>query len=224
MRPICLSVALLSLGMVGCKSCCHEEGGCHGEIVVKAPPQKVIVEQPAAAPAPAPPPPTPVAAPAPVVAPMAAPAPMVPMAYSAAPVGMPMGAPTPVSVRERTGLGLTLDSFTISIPCLKLIAVPRPTEVTYHVPPPPVAPVGCAPPMMPMAMPMAMPYAAPPPMTYQPCVPPAPVAAAPPPAAPAPCPPVTEQQCDEIIEKCNILKRLHQLRQHACDAAACPPK
>src|SRR6516225_6916155 len=219
MRPIYLSVALLSLGLAGCKSCCREEGACHEGIVIKTPAPKVILEQPTAAPAPvaaAPPPPAPVAAPAPV----ATSAPMVPMAYSAAPVGMPMGAPAPVSVRERTGLGLTLDSFTISIPCLKLISVPRPTEVTYHVPPPPVAPVGYAPPMMPMAMPMAMPYAAPPPMTYQPCAPPpAPVAAAPPPAAPAPCPPVTEQQCDEIIEKCNILKRLHQLKQHALDAA-----
>ena len=209
MRPLCLSVALLTVGLAGCKTCCHEEAGCPEQIVVKAPPQKVIVEQPVAPPA------APVAPPA---APAAAPA-MMPMAYPQAPVAMPAAS----AVRERTGIGFTFDTFNIPIPCIRLIAVPKPTEVTYQIPPQPVAPVAYAPPVMPMAMPVAQPMYAAPPVMYQPVAPP-PAAPVPPPAAPAPCPPITEQQCDEIIEKCNILKRLHQLRQHACDAAACPPK
>lgn len=214
MRTLCLSVAFLTVGLAGCKTCGPEEAGCQEGIVVRAPQQKVIVEQPAAPPA------------APV-----APA-MMPMAYPQAPMAMPAA----TSVRERTGIGFTFDTINIPIPCIKLIAVPKPTEVTYQIPPQPVAPVAYAQPMMPMAMPVAPPmYAAPQPVMYQPVAPPpaAPVAPVAPPVAPpvalpppaaAPCPPITEQQCDEIIEKCNILKRLHQLRQHACDAAACPPK
>jgi hypothetical protein len=151
---------------------------------------------------------------------------MMPIAYPQAPVAMPAAS----SVRERVGIGFTFDTINIPIPCIKLIAVPRPTEVTYQLPPQPVAPVAYAPPVMPMAMPVAQPMYAPPPVMYQPVAPPPaapvapPAAPPPPPAAPAACPPITEQQCDEIIEKCNVLKRLHQLRQHACDAAACPPK
>jgi hypothetical protein len=157
-----------------------------------------------------------------------------------APVGatMPLGA----SFRERTGLGIVFEHFNIPIPFPRLIAVPKPTEVTYQVPP--TAPAGYAPPAMPM-MPMA-------PTGY--VVPQAPVCQAPAPApqglspqqtaallqllanqptgtAPPPAPTapvgvapteVTDQQCDEIIHKCNILKRLHQLKQHALDAACCP--
>jgi len=247
MRPTCL-IALLALSLAGCKTCCTEDASCGHESVIKVPQQRVVVETPAA---------TGVAAPTGVAPVTGVPAP-IGAGLPVAPVGMPMpiGAPANVSVQNHTGIGFVFDHINIPIPFPKLIAVPKPTEVTYQVPPSGIgygygAPVG-----MPMGMPIGMPCAMPaaglmaPPTGFVAAPPPAPQptgltpqqqaallqllasqptgAPAPPPApvgaAPAPAPMVvTDQQCEEIIEKCNILKRLHQLRQHACDAA-CPVK
>jgi hypothetical protein len=66
--------------------------------------------------------------------------------------GMPFPAGQNVAVRERTGLGFVLDTIKIPIPCLKPIAVPRPSEVTFQVPP-----VQGFAPAMPAAYPMGMP-------------------------------------------------------------------
>jgi len=168
------------------------------------------------------------------------------------PLGAPMGygVPSGATVRERTGLGFVFDHFNIPIPFPRLIAVPKPSEVTFQVPP---GGVGYGAPMMPGCVPMGMPmgmgmpisqagFAAPqvpmglgaPTFTpqqqallvqlaapQQPAGVGAPAVAAPPPVVAAPTV-VSDQQCDEIIQKCNVLKRLHQLRQHACDAACCP--
>lgn len=234
MRSAYLFFACLAFGIAGCKSC--DQGGCHDSIVVKAPQQTVTVDSAPPPAAPAAPPAAPVAPPAAPVAPPASPAayPQMPMAYPQMPAAMPIGMPAGGTIRERTGLGLVFDSFEIHIPYPRLIAVPRPSEVTFHVPPQPVNYGYSAPMAMPMAMPMAPQYM---PYVPQPMAPPAapvapPAAPTPPPAAPMPpaapvappAGPVTEQQCDEIIEKCNVLKRLHQLRLKACDAASCPPK
>jgi hypothetical protein len=222
MRPNRL-VALMVLAVAGCKTCPHCDHECQDSIVVRAPQQKVIVEQPApAAAAPA----------APVAAPPCAPAaPQVMAAANYPQVGAPMpcaapmaygapmnyGAPLGATVRERTGIGFVIDHINIPIPFPRLIAIPKPSEVTYQLPPMSYTPT--------MAMPVVaaplpqMPFAYPPP----PCQP---VAAAPPVAAPPPvaAAPVCEHECDEFLKKCQILKRLHELKQRACEAAACPPK
>ena len=261
MRPTRV-FALLTLALAGCKTCStdcgHGPAACQESIVVKAPQQKVIVETPPAAP---------VGAGQPVGAvPQAVgagqPVALVPQGLGAqmpvAPfgAGMPLGAPVALgagaTVRERTGLGLVFDHFNIPIPFPRLIAVPKPSEVTFQVPP--NNGVGFGAPMMPACMPMGMGMpiaqagfgapvamgAAPQVFIQQPqavaplgvaqqpvqvvqqpvaVAAPAPVAA--PPVAAAPTV-VTDHQCDEIIQKCHVLKRLHQLRQHACDAACCP--
>jgi hypothetical protein len=251
MRPTCL-FAVLALSFAGCKTCSTDECGhqtCQESVVMKAPQQKIIVEVPAPAA------PTGTAAPTGVAAPQVPVMPQglaMPQGMPMAPIGatMPMapigaGMPLGATVRERTGIGLVFEHINIPIPFPRLIAVPKPTEVTYQVPP--TAPAGFAPQMMPVGVPMAMPMA---PTGFMP--PQAPVCQAPapqpqglspqqtaallqllanqptgtaPPAAPtgtAPAPVVTDQQCDEIIEKCHLLKRLHQLKQHALDAACCP--
>jgi hypothetical protein len=177
----------------------------------------------------------------------ASPAPLgVPMApQGMAPIGAAMPYGGPATVREHTGIGFVFDHFNIPIPFPRLIAVPKPSEVTFHMPPTGVG-FGAAPMMgMPMCMPMPQGMMAPAGyvapqapvgltpqqqaallqlLASQPTGTPAPAAppvGATPPAAAAPTV-VTDQQCDEIIEKCHILKRLHQLRQHACDSASCP--
>jgi hypothetical protein len=93
--------------------------------------------------------------------PMAAPSMMPMMAYPqqfAAPM-----TPVNAQVRERTGIGWTLDVFRIPIPYVRLIPVQKPAEVTFQMPvaqpqPASVMPVASmAMPMAPMAMPMAAP-------------------------------------------------------------------
>jgi hypothetical protein len=207
-------IALLVLGLVGCKTCPHCQHESQDCIVVKAPQQKVIVEQPAAAPAPSPPVAAPACAPPPVVGypQMAAPMPYVsPMPYGAP---MTYGAPPGATIRERTGLGLVFDHINIPIPFPRLIAVPKPAEVSYQLPPVSYAPTMAMPVVA--APPPQMPVAYPPPPPCQPMA-----VAAPPPAAAAP---VCEHECDEFLKKCQILKRLHELKQRACEAAECPPK
>src|SRR5687767_211498 len=109
--------AFLVLFLAGCKTCSHCEHGDQESIVVRAPQQKVIVEQPApvaAAPAPTC---APVGVP---TAPVAAPPPMMGYPHMAAPMtyGAPpaYGAPFGATVRERTGLGFVIDHFNIPIP------------------------------------------------------------------------------------------------------------
>lgn len=65
---------------------------------------------------------------------------MMPIGAPMMPVGMPMmpiGAGgmsfVGANVRERTGLGFTIDYIRIPIPCIKPIAVQRPAEVTFQM-------------------------------------------------------------------------------------------
>jgi hypothetical protein len=51
------------------------------------------------------------------------------MGFGAAPAFQPVNA----QVRERTGLGFTIDYIRIPIPVIKPIAVQRPAEVTFHM-------------------------------------------------------------------------------------------
>jgi hypothetical protein len=212
MRPVCFIVLVL-VAPTGCKHLMHDDGHCE---TVTAPQQKVVVETPAAAPAPQA-------------------APLAPAAYPtmmAAP--MPLAAPTMATVQERTGLGFALDWIKIPIPCIKFIPVPRPSEVTFQIPPAQGYPMGYP---MPVGYPMGYPM----PAGY-------PVAGAPPMMAPAPqanpaaqCqltpqqmamlaqvlngqsaepPPapgtkVSEQQLDELIKKVNALKALKQQTESA---------
>jgi hypothetical protein len=237
MRPIYLGVALLTAALAGCKTCSHEEG-CGQEVVVKAPPTKVILEQPpapsSAPPAPSAAPPAPAAAPpAPVAAP---PAPA--MAFPAInPMTLAAAGAVTGHIRERTGLGIVFDSFEISIPYPRLIAVPKPAQMTVQVPaqtfaPQMAMPMMMAPPMMPQYYPQTFlppaPTAAPP---TPPAAPPTPPAAPPTPPAAPPAPPaapptevdckISDAQCDDIIKKCEALKRLRIIRQHVTD---CCPK
>ncbi len=120
-----------------------------GEIEVRAPRQKVVVDVPPAAcqaPAPAP------CAPAPCAPAMQVP--NMPMMTPMAGYGQPMMAPVTAQVQERTGFGLMFDTMRIPMPILRPVAIPRPAEMTMTMP------MATAPmvPMMPMMMPgMAMP-------------------------------------------------------------------
>jgi hypothetical protein len=118
-------------------------------IVVQAPKTTFVVEQPCPPPAGAPTPPAgaptpPAGAPAPAGAPPMMPmgAPMMQMGAPMMPMGMPMGMPmmgaagpslVNANVRERNGIGFTLDWIRIPFPCIKPILVNRPSEVTFHM-------------------------------------------------------------------------------------------
>jgi len=150
MKPL-LFLAALAVGTTGCfggsrrpfaRDCAPDY--CPPSCPTEAPPCQTpkapcAPEQPTGIPAPTPPPPTGLSAPAPN--PVGMPG-MMPVGAPMMPVGMPVmgfGAPAPAfqavnaQVRERTGLGFALDFIRIPIPCLKPIAVQRPSEVTFQM-------------------------------------------------------------------------------------------
>jgi hypothetical protein len=157
MRSTC-GAFLLLVGLAGCqhggfcltpseeRAPCEVAQGapdCHpGESVVHAPRQKVVVEMPPApAPAPAP---AQAAAVAPPVAAQGLPAGLVGVGQGVPPImmgypqmlgaqGLGATAPGTMQVRERTGLGFAFDTIRIPFPIIRLIAVPRPTEVTTRM-------------------------------------------------------------------------------------------
>jgi hypothetical protein len=243
MRPQWLMVCLLVIPTVGCHKSflSSDEGSCYPrhcatEQVEEYAPvrRKVIVESESQAQS-VPPQTTTPALPQNVPAmPQALPGmPMMPYGY---PPMMPQA--QQATVREETGIGFVFDSIKIPIPCLRFISVPKPAEVTYKIPPQQAMGYGypqmAYPPMMPYGYPM-QPGFAPQMMMPQ--------------AMPQNCMPqgqltaqqiaqllqaqqqgvgqnqaqaqtTDDQQIEDLLRKCEELKRLKQIRAAATAATA----